>query len=282
MIIELDSGDFRIAWSHLGSRIRSPEAGAVLLGNNPGWVFVDDTTRPSTALIWARGIQGFYFVGEPSNSAFLDNLDRFVDRLIAPRLRQMGLEWLEVSGGEGWDPFIEQVFARRSLEKGLQWVYALDPEIFKRQSSNREMGPHVRKVDRGLIHEAGLAGLDFLVSKISSFWGKVDNFLRIGLGFVLIEQDEIASACLSGFVSQATHAIDIYTLEDHRRKGYAEAVAGRYLDTCTKRGLNPYWDCMAENLPSAKLAEKLGFTKAGEYNLYSFQLGSGGGRSQSA
>jgi hypothetical protein len=37
-----------------------PEALAVNEGNNPGWVFADDLNTPRTALVWARGIEGFY------------------------------------------------------------------------------------------------------------------------------------------------------------------------------------------------------------------------------
>ena len=37
-----------------------PEALAVIEGNHPGWVFVDDLNTPRTALVWARGIEGLY------------------------------------------------------------------------------------------------------------------------------------------------------------------------------------------------------------------------------
>ena len=117
---------------------------------------------------------------------------------------------------------------------------------------------------------------DFLLSKITSFWEQPDNFLGLGLGYALVDEDEVVSACISGFVSRAIHVIDIETIEEHWGKGYALAVGRHFVAACMLHRLKPYWDCMVENIPSARLAEKLGFMKTGEYTLYSFKLGSGG------
>ena len=40
---------------------------AVLSGINTGWVFVDSLETPATALLWSKGIEGFYFIGNPDN-----------------------------------------------------------------------------------------------------------------------------------------------------------------------------------------------------------------------
>ena len=49
------------------------EINAVLNGINPGWVFVNEQINPKTALLWSRGIEGFYFIGEPDNDQFNQN-----------------------------------------------------------------------------------------------------------------------------------------------------------------------------------------------------------------
>jgi RimJ/RimL family protein N-acetyltransferase len=90
---------------------------------------------------------------------------------------------------------------------------------------------------------------------------------------VLVCGEEIASLCYSGFVAGDTHAIDVETEASHRRKGYARAVATAFIAECVERHLQPHWDCMAENVASARLAEKLGFSKNHAYTLYSFPLG---------
>jgi RimJ/RimL family protein N-acetyltransferase len=271
VIRELDKPEFNPLKRLLGSSVQFPEARSVLEGNNPGWVFVDGSTEPSTALVWAKGIQGFYLVGDERNPTFLDDLDACVDQVIAPRLLEMGLEWFEVSGSSKWDPVIEGVFGKRGLERGLQMVYWFDP-FNNKPVPFSETNYEIRQVGRRLVDETPLGNQDFLLSKICSFWEDIEAFLKLGLGYALVLENEIVSVCFSGFVSQAVQVIDIETLEKHRRMGYAEAVGRAFMDACLGRGLEPYWDCMAENLLSRRLAEKLGFTKRDEYALYSFQL----------
>jgi L-amino acid N-acyltransferase YncA len=100
----------------------------------------------------------------------------------------------------------------------------------------------------------------------------MNAFLNTGLGYVLVDGEEIASLCCSSFVARGIHVSDIETEVSHRRKGYAEAVARAFVAECDEKRLQPHWDCMAENTASARLAEKLGFTQSHGYTLYSFPL----------
>jgi RimJ/RimL family protein N-acetyltransferase len=250
-----------------------PEALAVIQGNNPGWIFVDDTNAPRTGLVWAGGIEGFYLVGEPGNTFFISALYGYIERAIAPRLKDMGLTWFEVSGGERWDPVIERVFENRKLEISQQWVYTLPPTGRQVPMQPAMVGKcELLSIDRRLLARLSPGNAAFLRSKLESFWGSQEAFLRAGLGCLLLREGEIASLCFSGFVAGDTHAIDVETRASQRRRGYAEAVARAFIAECIARDFQPYWDCMAENLASAQLAQKLGFTRRSMYNLYSFPL----------
>ena len=121
MIYELEPPGSRI----LAIDCSFPEALAVIEGSNPGWIFADDPNNPRTALVWARGIEGFYLAGDTDSTAFLDHLDDYVDRVLKPRLRDLGVTWFEISGGKSWNPVIENTFAKRNLESSQQWVYTL-------------------------------------------------------------------------------------------------------------------------------------------------------------
>jgi RimJ/RimL family protein N-acetyltransferase len=249
-----------------------PEALAVIDGNNPGWVFADDPNTPRTALVWAQGIEGFYLVGDSDNAAFLEDLDDHVDQVLKPCLQNLGVTWFEVSGGENWNPVIENTFENRDLESSQQWVYAL------RQKGQAAAQPEtvgdcrLQRIDRHLLAHLSATNEEFLHARLELFWGSEGAFLRAGLGYVLVCGEEIASLCCSGFVSGNTHAIDVETEASHRRKGYAMTVAQAFITECVERNLQPYWDCMAENVASAQLAEKLGLAKSHTYALYSFPL----------
>jgi len=73
-----------------------PEALAVIEGNNPGRVFVDDPHTPRAALIWAHGIQGIYAIGNADTAVFIKDLEFFTEEVLRPRLLQLGISWLGV------------------------------------------------------------------------------------------------------------------------------------------------------------------------------------------
>ena len=81
-----------------------PEALAIIEGNNPGWVFVDDLNTPRAALVWAQGIEGFYLVGDANSATFLEELAVYADQVLMPRLHNLGVGWFEISGDEDWNP----------------------------------------------------------------------------------------------------------------------------------------------------------------------------------
>jgi len=250
-----------------------PEALAIIEGNNPGWVFVDDLNGPRAALVWAQGIKGFYAVGDANSTAFLQELDIYTDQVLEPRLHDLGVAWFEISGDENWNPVIENVFEKWNLESSQQWVYTLKPTKHKSVTQLKTIGDcKLLRVDQHLLVDLSVGNKAFLFSKLIQFWGSVDTFLNTGLGYVVVDGEEIASLCCSGFVAGKIHVIDIETEASHRRKGYAEIVARAFVTECIEKHLQPHWDCMAENTASARLAEKLGFTQSHVYTLYSFPL----------
>jgi GNAT superfamily N-acetyltransferase len=250
-----------------------PEALAIIEGNNPGWVFVDDLDTPGAALVWAQGIEGFYLVGDANSAVFLEELDVYTEQVLRPRLRNLGVAWFEISGDENWNPAIENVFGKRNLENSQQWVYTLRPTGHKPVAQLGAVGDcKLLRVDQHLLVDLSVGNKEFLFSKLIQFWGSVDTFLNTGLGYVLVDREEIASLCCSGFVAGNIHVMDIETEASHRRKGYAETVARAFVAECIEKHLQPHWDCMAENTASARLAEKLGFIQSHVYTLYSFPV----------
>jgi RimJ/RimL family protein N-acetyltransferase len=250
-----------------------PEALAVMQGNNPGWVFVDDPDHPREVLVWAQGIQGFYLAGDTGHEVFLEELDAYTDRVLKPRLHNLGIDWFEISGGEKWDQAILSIFQQRKLESSLQLVYTLRPtEHAYAVKPEPITGCELRRIDRHLLGDPLVGDRQFLFSKLIAFWGSAEAFFKTGCGFVLMEGERVASLCFSGFVAGFTHAVEIETQLGFRRRGYAEMAARAYISECLQKRQWLHWDCMDENTASARLAEKLGFTRSNQYRLYSFML----------
>ena len=250
-----------------------PEALAVIQGDNPGWVFGDDLNQPRSMLVWVQGIEGFYLIGEVDNPTFLEELNGLIDRILKPRLNNQGIIWFEVSGIEKWGRVIEHVFEKRNLESSQQWVYTLKPTQYEPLKQIESIGDcKLLRVAQPVFSDFTMFNQGFLFSKILKFWGSVDEFLKGGIGYVLISGEEIASLCFSGFVVGNVHVIDIETKGSYRRKGFAELVARAFIQECMHRHLQIHWDCMAENAASVRLAKKIGLTRSHAYTLYSFPL----------
>ena len=273
VIHEIEKPAFHRASHLVGGGIVYPEVLSIIVGNNPGWVFVDSPAEPATALIWSQGIQGFYLVGNGQDASFLLELDSYIDRVISPRVRELGISWFEFScDRESWGPGIEHIFGKRGLSRAVQYVYALRAQDYQpARRTAHEAGCDIRSLDRDLMI-SGLCNLEFVRSKLDRFWSTAEAFLAKGMGYAVVVERRIVSLCFSAFVADATHAIDIETEDMHRRKGYGERAARRFVEACLAEGLHPHWDCMQENIASWSLAEKLGFRRAAEYSLYAFPL----------
>ena len=270
MIRELPQTRFPLIDPLLVSPLLGIEARAVVAGNNPGRIFVDSAENPRSALVFSLGIEGFYLLGDPGNHPFIDALDSFVSGPITTLAAEWNLEWFEVSGGsEEWNPAMEKAFAGRALNRSTQLIYRL-PADSTDPTPTRDRD--IRRIDAPLLSSPDLENLGFIQAKIDQFWTSTDAFLTCGIGFCAVHENSVASLCISAFVADRVHVIDIETLESCRRLDLGHRVGSAFVDCCAQSHLRPHWDCMQVNIPSASLAEKLGFAKTTEYALYGFPL----------
>ncbi|MGI6060046.1 MAG: GNAT family N-acetyltransferase [Blautia sp.] len=247
---------------------------AVLSGINTGWVFVDSLETPATALLWSKGIEGFYFIGNPDNHTFNAEIIEFIINHLRFRIIQSGLNHFEFSGDcIMWDSVLEKIFNFKELIKSRQCVYQLDFDKWKYHKTNGLCkDTDIRKIDLNLIQSAEILNPEFVESEILRWWDSLDYFFEQAFGFCVIENKKIVSYCITNFVYQNTYTIGIETLEHHRRRGFSQMAAESFVSKLLEDGCEPYWDCMFTNTASRSLAEKLGFYLDHTYSLYRLPL----------
>jgi RimJ/RimL family protein N-acetyltransferase len=96
----------------------------------------------------------------------------------------------------------------------------------------------------------------------------LDDFLTHGIGFALLQGDQVASACTSVFASQTHVEIDVHTDEKFQHRGFAQLTASALIEACLQRGKTPNWECFWDNEASSALAGKLGFSPRSDYPVY--------------
>lgn len=93
-----------------------------------------------------------------------------------------------------------------------------------------------------------------------------EEFEQNGLGFAAFDGQRIVSGCSAYGMSQGMTQMKVATRKEYQRQGLALACSARFILTCLEQGIYPIWD--ADNLPSAGLAEKLGYIFEKEYQVY--------------
>ncbi|AJS59313.1 GNAT family N-acetyltransferase [Paenibacillus sp. IHBB 10380] len=247
-----------------------PEIVSIIEQNNPGWIFIDDKLIPETALVWSKGIKGFYLIGNENNHDFLKDINENITTIIAPRMRGMGLDYFEASGNSGkWK--LDDIFSSRVINRWGQFVYKYVDSKEKLIISEIDGYNFITLGKREFINEE-FKRKELLQSHINLFWDSEEQFLSKGFGCIALEGDEIVGICYSSFITNETHAIGVETLTEHQRKGIGYQLAARVVNEIIENGYTAYWDCSMDNEGSIKLAEKLGFDKDHQYSCIGFPI----------
>lgn len=105
-----------------------------------------------------------------------------------------------------------------------------------------------------------------------AFWGSDDIFFKKGIGFSLLENNQLAATAFSAFRTHTQLEIGIECLPAFRRKGYAQMVCSALIHFCLQNQLEPVWSCKIENTSSYNLALKLGFNDVAHRPYYRLAL----------
>ncbi|KOP78075.1 acetyltransferase [Lysinibacillus sp. FJAT-14745] len=273
MITELQQNEF-YRCKELLNKQGQLEVQAVVEGVNPGRIFVDNIDTPRTALIWLGNNDGFLFIGNEDNEQFNNQINGFVDRVIVPEAKKVGLHYFEGIGNHPkWNQTIEKIFKHRELGSWKQRVYKLHKNNYiANNEPDIKEGYTVLKIDNALFNDNTIKNPEYLQSKILSFWSSPECFLNEGIGYCVVYKHHIISLCFSGFVVENVHCIDIETLEAHQGNKLAQKLAHYFVKDCLAQGSTPYWDCMDSNKPSIAVAKNIGFTNVFNYVGYEFSF----------
>ena len=260
-MIELAQDDFFLViplLSGIGQRVLPH---AVCEGINPGRVFVDQRDDPKLALIWTP--VGYYFLCGDPTSCFEDNLfSDTITRIFIPASLETGENCLIlITSSQTWKEHLSTLLPGREIIQIYRRPFEFDIKAFHSTGNWRAQIPesmHLVSMDAKLAEKTG----------VLASWATLDDFLAYGLGFALVKDEEIICTCTSVFANQKMLEIDVHTVEEHQRKGYATLTASALIEECVRRGKEPNWECFWDNELSASLANHLGFFALPDYPVF--------------
>ena len=174
-----------------------------------------------------------------------------------------------ISEDKSLDSFIESQFSN-SFRRSKRYEFNKAHTKFDRQQLHGfalsvEPEYKVVKMNETLYYQALKDGF---TADFCSFFSSLEEFLKHGIGYVVVYNDKIVAGASSYTYCEGNIEITIGTKEDFRRKGLALACASRLILDCLGRNIHPRWD--AANKESVALAEKLGYHFEKGYEVYSF------------
>lgn len=273
MIYELKKTQFTKISHLLKGDLINLEIKSVVQGFNPGRVYVDNVENPRTAMVWSKGIKGFYFIGDENNLDFNNSINEYIDREISPKAKEQGLNSFEFSGtSKKWDKALENIFKNRNIDMSKQFVYK-HKGIDKLSENNFKLDDEyvLEEINQDTFN-CNLSNLDYVESTILEWWESIEDFFENGVGFCIIHNQAAVCTCVTSFRGVDSMESHIQTLENYRKRGLATIAVSEFLKYCIDNNYEPYWDCMEKNYGSRALAEKFGYDKAFEYVLYEFEL----------
>jgi RimJ/RimL family protein N-acetyltransferase len=239
---------------------------AMIAGNCAFRAWVDDAAQPGSALLWDQRSLLFP-VGRPDQTAFQADLAFLCAEIILPQADAHGQDaFLFHTSTPDWDAVMPAFLPGFVLNRYPRVVFELGDEARADWRGSVPLGFQVRPIDRKLLAETSLEGMEGLIEEIEECWPSRQRFLEVGFGAAVLEGRKIVSRITAEYAFPGHVGIGIQTEEPYRGRGLAPLATAAFLEMCAQRGLAPHWDAWKNNTPSVRAAEKAGFAHPEEYS----------------
>lgn len=264
MFVELPEGRYDRVHRLFEPLAFNIEVRSILEGNTRGVVYVDDLDAPQQALMWDQ-LMAMFLAGSNGDPTFATGLRQWMAESPMPQAQKYGIDALTLdTAKEDWGQALPRVLNAYRLTRGQRHRYTHTGKHVRHTGVPAEYV--IQPVTPQLLDREGLTGRGWLEGWITSYWPTLEQFFRLGIGYVaLLEDRAVVSLCVSVFVAGGAYEFGTATHEDHRNLGLSTAVAGNCINRCLARSLSPVWHCWADNLPSIAVARKVGFELEREY-----------------
>ena len=231
---------------------------SVLAGLTPATVYVDEVDAPETVVIW---YQHKVILGGLVNEETVTNMRHFLDEQLRAVMQKASLEWFMLIGTPAWQIHFPNLLPELRQKSAYRLYYRLDASEMEWKTAVPE-NLTLRPVDEALLANSTLQNLDWVKEELVSERASVADFLEKSFGYCLLHNQEIIAWCMSEYNYGQRCELGIATAERWQRKGLARLTATAVIAHATQQGIDDIgWSCWADNIPSVRTAEALGFTQ---------------------
>ena len=224
-----------------------PVVMAIIEGNNPGKIWVDNVEHPSQSLVISSG--SYSFISGDTVQASEETLNI----LIANKPIKLI-----------YDINNAPHFSLDSFEKinRIQFYYPENSFAKCKQfMSQTPTGFEIRPIDNELFKKSNWYNYLLL------FYGSIENYVKNGFGYCLVKEGQIISEAHACYVGGGMVETGSVTHEDYRNNNLATIVRAHLINECLSRHLIPISSCDEANIGSARVSQKLGFKEQLRYQF---------------
>lgn len=271
MIHELQKSDYKLVKDLVNPKFISVQLESVINGTNPGYVYADALGNPEAAIVYHQGEGRFYFIGNPESERLLEGMATFMAS-IKEAFIENDIREFEFSGDcQEWNDKFHIIFSKYDLYESTQRVYLYSESEYKIVHPLDEAF-EIKAIDETFINQRQIKGISFIEDEILTWWDSFEEYLSNNMGLVAVRYDKIVGRCLLDGKTETLMAIGIAVKDKHKGNGVASALASTMINHIIEHGYSPYWECMDDNEPSIKIAEKCGLKLAFTYKIFGFTI----------
>lgn len=232
---------------------------SLIEGASKGRIYVNDLDNPKTVFLYPEN-SFFYIAGDENNDKFNKRLCTLIFEDILGKSNEAEMVLFPLS--QGWKHKLGELLKDKGAITIDRKTFRFDEVAFSANKINISEklpdGYTVRPIDKDIASEID----------VTKSWKSIDDFLNRGIGYCVMKDKEIVSACYSIYVGNGEAEIDIFTKDKYMGQGFGKIVATSFIDNCLLRGLIPSWSCWPFREASRALAKKLGFQEMEDVKAY--------------
>ncbi|NIM95863.1 MAG: GNAT family N-acetyltransferase [Anaerolineales bacterium] len=243
---------------------------ALIEGNSPGRIFVDEPLAPKTA--FALTVEGYFLAGDYENSKTNQELRHFLKEKIFTGKVYVNSDTYMSLGiyPSAWEDRLPELIPSHEVEKFGCYHYLCDQVTLDWRGIVRD-GYELFHVNRSFFNNPDITFPEDVRSwsDIEGQWGSLDNFFEKGVSYCVVHEGEVVSWCVPDCVAEDQIEVGIITHPAHRRRGLASVAVAVTVEHCLNHGFSKVgWHCVSDNVGSWKTAERVGFERSREYDAY--------------
>jgi GNAT superfamily N-acetyltransferase len=250
---------------------------AIIEGTSKGAVWMNDPSDLTLAVLWDFA-DGIYVMTTERINQHLESLKSLLFEEIIPEAEKEKASPLFVMYifPECDNKQIHALFDSTwniSKQRASFYEYQMGKDPSKRELGGLPLSYEGSFMNKSSLHDSSISKMDVLRKEIEADWESIDDFLTCGIGYHVrnIEDNSLASWVYIEKIAGSCAEFAIETQEHYRRQGLGQYAAREMIRKSQDLGLIPQWYCFSNNIASVKLAEKLGFQKMQDFDVYVIQ-----------